>query len=314
MKNKITFCCSTYNTLNYLKLAIKSVRQNAHFKDAPFVVHTENSDDGTNEWLEENKDKYNLEIYIEPHTDPVRGIGGGMNFCAEKVKTEYILFIQSDFYCARNFDIELLKVFDDYDEDTRLLVTSHRVQPDIFQDRERARINNQNIRPGTVFTDFDDFGVLHDDFKEEKFLNWCDEFSEMNDFRIPRSEGAGGYLIKKRDWDYIGGNDPLFAPASWEDVDLAVRMTLEDFEFVLTPKSVIWHFAARTSWFEGSDDIFFLDYETRQYDLKKSKRQVDAEIRNRKKFNKKWCRIPDYDDYGMPILESLNTEGVKTRL
>ena len=64
MKNKITFCCSTYNTLNYLKLAIKSVRQNAHFKDAPFVVHTENSDDGTNEWLEENKDKYNLEFYI----------------------------------------------------------------------------------------------------------------------------------------------------------------------------------------------------------------------------------------------------------
>ena len=49
---KITFCCSTYNTLNYLKLAIKSVRQNAHFKDAPFVVHAENCDDGTNEWLE----------------------------------------------------------------------------------------------------------------------------------------------------------------------------------------------------------------------------------------------------------------------
>jgi GT2 family glycosyltransferase len=314
MKNKITFCCSTYNTLNYLKLAIKSVRQNAYFKDAPFVVHTENSDDGTNEWLEENKDKYNLEIYIEPHTDPVRGIGGGMNFCAEKVKTEYILFIQSDFYCARNFDIELLKVFDDYDEDTKLLVTSHRVQPDIFHDRERARVNNKHTRPGTIFTDFDDFGVLHDDFKEERFLNWCDEFSEMNDFRIRRSEGAGGYLIKKRDWDYIGGNDPLFAPASWEDMDLAVRMQLEDFEFVLTSKSVIWHFAARTSWFEGSDDIFFLDQETRKYDLRKSKRQVNAEARNRKKFSEKWGRIPDYDEFDMPKIESLNTEGVKTRL
>ena len=47
MGNKITFCCSTYNTLNYLKWAVKSVRQNAHFKDAPFVVHAENCDDGT---------------------------------------------------------------------------------------------------------------------------------------------------------------------------------------------------------------------------------------------------------------------------
>ena len=109
--DKMTFCISTLNNNNYLQLAIKSVRENSHFKDAPFIVHAENCDDGTNEWLEENKDKYNLEIYIEPHTDPVRGIGGGMNFCAEKVKTEYILFIQSDFYCARNFDIELLKVF-----------------------------------------------------------------------------------------------------------------------------------------------------------------------------------------------------------
>ena len=101
----ITFCCSTYNTLNYLKWAVKSVRQNAYFKDATFVVHAENCDDGTNEWLHRNVDKYNLEVYVEPHTDPVRGIGGGMNFCAEKVKTEYILFILSDFYCARNFDI-----------------------------------------------------------------------------------------------------------------------------------------------------------------------------------------------------------------
>lgn len=280
MKNKITFCISTYNTLNYLKWAIKSVRKNAYFKDAPFIVHTENCNDGTNEWLEGVKDKYNLNLYIEPETSTVRGIGGGMNYCAEQVETEYILFIQSDFYCARNFDIELLKVFDDYDEDTKLLVTSHRVQPDIFKDRERGG------RDGTVFTGFDDFGVLHTDFKEERFLDWCDEFSKMNDFRIRRAEGAGGYLIKKRDWDYMGGNDPLFAPASWEDMDLFVRMQLEDFEFVLTPKSVIWHFAARTSWFEGNDTF-----------NTKSKRQIKAEQDNVVKWIDKWGQMPEYDEH-----------------
>ena len=292
----ITFCCSTYNTLNYLKWAVKSVRQNAYFKDAPFVVHAENCDDGTNEWLHRNVDKNNLEVYVEPHTDPVRGIGGGMNFCAEKVKTEYILFIQSDFYCARNFDIELLKVFDDYEPDTKLLVTSHRVQPDIFKDRERGG------RDGTVFTDFDDFGVLHNDFKEEKFLDWCDEFSKMNDFRIRRAEGAGGYLIKKRDWDYIGGNDPLFAPASWEDMDIFVRMQLENFEFVLTPKSVIWHFAARTSWFEGEDNFNV-----------KSERQIKAEIDNQKKWIQKWGRMPEFDEHEF-VKPIKPPEGVKIRL
>ena len=292
----ITFCCSTYNTLNYLKWAIKSVRQNAYFKDAPFVVHAENCDDGTNEWLEKVKDFYNLEIYIEPHTDPVRGIGGGMNFCADKVKTEYILFIQSDFYCARNFDIELLKVFDDYEPDTKLLVTSHRVQPDIFKDRERGG------RDGTVFTDFDDFGVLHNDFKELEFLDWCDEFSKINDFRIRRAEGAGGYLIKKRDWDYIGGNDPLFAPASWEDMDIFVRMQLENFKFVLTPKSVIWHFAARTSWFEGGDNFNV-----------KSERQIKAERDNSIKWMNKWGQMPQFDEHEF-IKPIQPPKGVKTRL
>ena len=53
--SKMTFCISTLNNNNYLQLAIKSVRENSHFKDAPFVVYAENCTDGTNEWLEENK-------------------------------------------------------------------------------------------------------------------------------------------------------------------------------------------------------------------------------------------------------------------
>ncbi len=60
----ITFTLSTFNTLNYLKLAVESVRSNSFYKDAPFVIHTENCTDGTNEWLQEVKEKYNLEIYI----------------------------------------------------------------------------------------------------------------------------------------------------------------------------------------------------------------------------------------------------------
>lgn len=51
---KITFCISTYNNLEYLKIAIDSVRKNSYFKDAPFIIHAENCTDGTDEWLKEN--------------------------------------------------------------------------------------------------------------------------------------------------------------------------------------------------------------------------------------------------------------------
>jgi GT2 family glycosyltransferase len=108
--------------------------------------------------------------------------------------------------------------------------------------------------------------------------------------------------LKKRDWDYIGGNDPLFAPASWEDMDIFVRMQLENFEFVLTPKSVIWHFAARTSWFEGGDNFNV-----------KSERQIKAEADNQKKWIEKWGRMPEFDEHEF-VKPIQPPKGVKVRL
>ena len=130
--HKITHCISSFNNLNYLKLAVKSVRENSYYKDAPFIIHTENSVDGTNEWLKENSEKWNFDYYIEDNDNPI-GIGGGMNFCAERVKTEFINFLHADFYVSKNWDIELLKMFDKY-PDEKLMVFSHRIQPDIFGD------------------------------------------------------------------------------------------------------------------------------------------------------------------------------------
>ena len=109
----ITHCISTYNNLPYLKLAIQSVRTQSYWKDAPFIIHAENCTDGTNEWLEEYGEAYDLEYYIDINDKP-KGIGGGMNFCAERVKTEYINFLHSDFYVSKNWDLELMKVHDKY--------------------------------------------------------------------------------------------------------------------------------------------------------------------------------------------------------
>ena len=87
--NKITTCISSYNNLPYLKLAVKSVRQNAFYKDMPIIIHAENCKDGTNEWLEENKEKLNLTPIIETNEIP-RGIGGGMDICVKTSKTEFV--------------------------------------------------------------------------------------------------------------------------------------------------------------------------------------------------------------------------------
>jgi len=254
--SKITHCISSFNNLNYLKLAVKSVRENSYFKDSPLIIHAENCQDGTDEWLSKNHNEWNFEYYVEKNQTP-RGIGGGMNFCASKVKTEFINFLHADFYVGKNWDLELLKIFNKY-PDQRMMVFSHRIQPNIFN--------------------------------EEYFTDWAEQFTEMNDFEIRKSEGVSG-LIRKEDWDYIGGNDDRFAPAYWEDADLFIRMLNENYKFVLTSKSMVYHFASRASRFP--DD----NLTTRPINL------AQIEQRSTQRFIEKYGKVPERDehDFYIPI-------------
>ncbi len=270
----ITFCISTYNNLNYLKIAVKSVRENSYFEDSPFIIHAENCTDGTNEWLADNSSKYRLQVYLDKN-DVALGIGGGMNFCADKAKTDYIMFVHSDFYVTKNWDLacyeEILK------QGEKTMVFSHRVEPNMFGSPQRH---------GTVIVPKETFGAYYNDFNKEEFDEFAKEFVEINDFTIPKAEGVSG-LISKKDWDHIGGNDPLFAPTSWEDMDLFLRMLNEGYKFVLTSKSLVWHFGARGS------------HRLEENGGKSSERQKQTEAMNAQKWFKKWGQMPQFDEYGM---------------
>jgi len=274
--NLITFCLSTYNNLEYLKLAVESVRKNSYFKDAPFIIHAENCDDGTDEWLDAYHQDYNLDYYIEKNPEPV-GIGGGMNFCAEKVQTEYIMFLHSDFYVSKDWDKTCLDIFEKY-PDKKLWVSSHRIEPQMFP--------NSQTRPGTVMVPKDYLGAYWNDFNKEGFEYWAEQFVQMNDFEIPKGEGVSG-LIRKKDWDAIGGNDPIFAPASWDDMDLFLRMLQAGYEFILTSKSLIWHFGARGS------------HRLEENNGQTSQRQIESEMKNQQKWLTKWGKMPVFNEYGM---------------
>jgi GT2 family glycosyltransferase len=272
----ITFCISTYNNLDYLKIAVDSVRKNSYYKNAPFIIHAENCSDGTNEWLKENSEKYNLEYYLDKNDNP-KGIGGGMNFCADRVETDYIMFLHSDFYVTPNWDKALIDTHNKYPNE-KLWVNSHRVEPEMFP--------NSKNRPGTVFVPKDVFGAYHYDFNSELFDRYAEEFTSENDFEIPKGEGVSG-LIKKEHWDEIGGNDPLFAPASYDDMDLFLRMLQNGFRFILPTTSLVWHFGARGS------------HRLEENDGKTSERQINSERANIQKWVSKWGSLPTFDEYGM---------------
>jgi GT2 family glycosyltransferase len=290
----ITTCISTNNNLEYLKLAVQSVRQNAYYKAQPIVIYAENCTDGTNEWLAENSLKYDFKYLIEIN-DIEKGIGGGMNNCVNMAQTEFVNIIHSDMWIAPNQDLELLKLYNGLDTNIKLIASSFRIQPKIFP-------NDPEYRPGTVFVPKDEFGAYHNDFNHDYFDTWASEFSDTNDILV-RKAGGAGFFCRKSDYVYIGGNDPLFAPASWEDMDLFIRMQLEGYEFKMTSKSVVYHFSARGSHFrdEAKDKL-----------NSKSTRQQVSEQNNMQKFIDKWGRLPEHDTD--TFVKPINNNKVATKL
>lgn len=320
----MTFCIGCCNNLNYLKLAVHSVRKYSHFKDAPFIIFAELCDDGTNEWLKENREKYNLTTLVEinqnfeldgkridvlngqlvetttsKHIDNdvyirndhsivcgipnkmIHGIGGGMNLCSKQVKTEFIMFLHADMFVSQDWDLKALEIFKKY-PNIPMWVSSQRFQPNLF---------NEQSRPGTLVFPYEEFGYKHDDFQENYFIQYAAEFSKLNpDIEYEKGEGVSG-LIRKTDWDFIGGNDPLFAPAYWEDKDLWFRMQLANYKFVLTSNSVLFHFGSR------SDKSNFPDDEIKRSDRSKMYEQQGA-----KKFFDKWGFWPVHNQHQFDVI------------
>lgn len=294
MENLITTCINTNNNLEYLKLAVTSVRKNAFYKDQPIIIYAENCTDGTDEWLEENAKKLNL-FYLIEKNKIAKGIGGGMDICVSEAKTKYVNIIHSDMWIGPNQDLELLKLYDKAEESERLIASSFRIQPKIFP-------NDPDYRPGTVFVPVDSFGAYYSDFDSNTFDNWAAEFSETNDITV-RKGGGAGFFCRTEDYKWIGGNDPLFAPASYDDMDLFIRMQLEGYTFKMTSKSVLWHFSARGSHFrdEAKDNF-----------NSKSQRQQKAEYNNAHKFIQKWGRLPESDEN--TFVKPIANTSVKTRI
>lgn len=276
--NPLTFCIGTSNNLPYLKLAVQSVRRCSYYKNAPFIVFAENCTDGTDQWLREYGEEYGLEYYIE-HNDEDRrkGIGMGMNFCADKVRTKYIMFLHADFVVSENWDKACIDVIES-NPDKKFWVSSYRIQPNVF---------HEESRPGTFIVPNDEFGEYHYNFDLNHFLEVAKEFAELNkDVVVRKGEGVSG-LIRKVDWDEIGGNDPRFTPLAFDDMDLFIRMQLAGFEFPLIGSSVVYHFGSR------SDNGHFMND-----NLKRASKQINYEARSRQRFIEKWGRLPDHDEVG----------------
>jgi len=282
INSKITTCIGTYNSLPYLKLAINSIRKNEFYK-SPLIIFADGCTDGTNEWLKKNKDKYDLTLIIEPRCENSSN-GYGMNRCANEVQTEFINFIHADMYCAKDFDFHLLNKIESYPVEDRVLISSYRIQPNIFHN------GLESDRPATMMVDPKYIGDTPDNFNEDLFnqvaINFYEEYKNLS---VLKAEGCS-FIIRKRDWDFIGGNDLRFKPNGYDDMDLFIRMRNENFKYETIGSSIVYHFAGR-----GGNGFFGKGLGSR------NESNLLGEINSQKAFIEKWGTLPKQDEWGMVL-------------
>ena len=280
MQSNITTCIGTYNSLPYLQLAVESIRMNEYFK-SPLVIFADGCTDGTNEWLIENKEKYDITTIIEDRCE-YSSNGYGMNRCAQEVSTKYINFLHADMYCAKDFDLALYNKIASYNEEDKVLISSYRIQPNLFHNGEEPD------RPGTVMVNPKEFGDMPENFNLATFEKVSTQFMEdYKEFTVPKAEGCS-FIIKKSDWDLVGGNDLVFKPNGYDDMDLFLRMRMKGYKYETIGASVVYHFAGR-----GGNGFFGKGLNGR------NESNAIGEVASAKAFLEKWGKYPIFDQYGM---------------
>ena len=180
----------TFNNINYLKFCIKSIKKNSKYKHQ-IICHVNIGDDGTIEYLQNEKIDYSHTIYNS-------GICEGINKAAKLAKYDYFLYAHDDFYFCPEWD-SILK-------------------------NEINKIGHNNFYlSGTMMNEGQitfNCGNTPDEFDENKFLS---EYKNYNHFDFQGSTWAPS-IVHKDLWIKVGGLSEEFFPGTGSDPDFNMKL------------------------------------------------------------------------------------------
>ena len=246
--DKITFCIPSKSNLRYLKTCIPSIRNNAYRDDHDIIIFVDSDEDGTVEWLDQVKDKYNLIYYINPKLgEELYGIGRAYDFCIEKSTTEIFMIFHADMILGKDADLKVYQnlhsvMADGYSthetKNEKTVVCATRIEPPLHPN------NGEKILL--------DAGMYPEEFDEEMFFVQLDRLKVKN----KTTEGifAPWMMYKKEYLEILGGHDPILHSYR-EDSDVFNRMLLAGFKFVQNWEGFVYHFTGRGAGsFDGDEE------------------------------------------------------------
>ncbi len=180
----------TLNNINYLKLCIKSIKNNSNFNHE-LIIHINQGTDGTIEFLKKEKIKYTYTKYNA-------GICEGVNLASKLSTTNYILYAHDDFYFCPGWDDALVNELKDLNNS-------------LFY------FSGTMIQNGQVELNC---GNSLENFNEKKLLK------EYKNIKFNNFQGStwAPHLIHKDLWNKIGGFSEEYFPGTGSDPDLNMKL------------------------------------------------------------------------------------------
>lgn len=221
---KITFCIPSKSNLQYLKSCIPSIRKNSYKTDHDIIVFVDSDEDGTINWLNEIKNQYNIEFYVNPNLNKsLYGIGKAYDFCIKKSKTDIFMIFHADMILGKHADLHLFNHLKNNN-----VVCSTRIEPPLHPN------NGEKILM--------DFGLYPESFDENEFNTFIE--SNINNNQITTGIFAPWMMYKSSYIEKLGGHD-ITLHSCREDSDIFNRMLLSNFNFKQVWSSLVYHFTGR---------------------------------------------------------------------
>ena len=278
---KISFIQPGRNNLKYLKWSYDSIRKNQGNHKVEICVADDFSNDGTWDWCQEMMGKDPLFKAIR-NEGPTR-LGHTILYdrLVNEVATNDICMIyHADMYLCPG----ALDAIEEHLTD-KTIVSLTRIEPPLHP-------------PGPEKILFD-CGIEPEEFDEETLMSYLQTTSK--DRLNKTTEGIfAPWAFYKKDFQEIGGHDPIFAPQSKEDKDLFNRFQLNGIKFIQTWEGCVYHMTCRGSRFADgakrnpNGEVFMKNRETDEW-LKQNHKST-------REFLRKWGHYCKHDALLKPII------------
>ena len=270
---KISLIQPSRNNLKYLKWSYNSIRKNQGNHEVEICVADDASTDDTWDWCLEMMGK-------DPHFKAIKNEG-------PKRLGHTILYDRLINEVATN-DIAMIYHADMYLCPNALTSIEKHIKPGVIISLTRIEPPLHPEGPEKILWSG---GVEPEEFKEQELLDKLKEFTNTE-------KVTGGifapWAFYRKDFQEIGGHDPLYAPQSKEDSDIFNRFQLNGVKFKQVWDGFVYHMTCRGSRRNVLDKAKNI-YEDSPEWLAQNKRST-------RNFIRKWGHFVMHDPFLTPII------------